>query len=66
MVYNILILIIFIIIVLISNKRLRIFSFKPTFLGAMFLLSLFIQIVPGTILVSFFDYPMSFGVDTTI
>ncbi|HGG7405004.1 TPA: O70 family O-antigen polymerase, partial [Escherichia coli] len=53
-------------IVLISNKRLRIFSFKPTFLGAMFLLSLFIQIVPGTILVSFFDYPMSFGVDTTI
>lgn len=66
MVYNILILIIFIIIVLISNKRLRIFSFKPTFLGAMFLLYLFILIVPGTILVSFFDYPMSFGVDTTI
>ncbi|EIS2497430.1 O70 family O-antigen polymerase, partial [Escherichia coli] len=53
-------------VVLVSNKRLRIFSFKPTFLGALFLLSLFIQIVPGTILVSFFDYPMSFGVDTTI
>lgn len=24
------------------------------------------QIVPGTVLVAFFDYPMSFGVDTLI
>jgi nitric oxide reductase large subunit len=35
-------------------------------LGAIFLLALFVQIVPGTILVAFFNYPMSFGVDTLI
>ncbi len=56
----------FLIVTIFANHRLRIFSFKPTILGAILLLSLFIQIVPGTILVSYFDYPMAFGVDTAI
>ena len=63
---NLLIILFFTLATLIANSRLKIFSFKPTFLGALFLLSLFVQIVPGTVLVAFFDYPMSFGVDTLI
>lgn len=63
---NLLIILFFTFATLIANSRLKIFSFKPTFLGALFLLSLFVQIVPGTVLVAFFDYPMSFGVDTLI
>ncbi|MFL7890368.1 hypothetical protein P9502_23420, partial [Enterobacter pseudoroggenkampii] len=63
---NLLLLLFFAIATLFANSRLRIFSFKPTVLGALFLLALFIQIIPGTILVAFYDYPMSFGVDTLI
>ncbi|QTL92801.1 hypothetical protein [Aeromonas jandaei] len=49
-----------------ANHRLRIFSFNPTILGAVLLLTIFVQIVPGTILVSLFDYPMSFGLEHAI
>ncbi|MFS9770206.1 hypothetical protein U0Y97_05145 [Enterobacter chuandaensis] len=63
---NLLLLLFFAIITLFANIRLRIFSFKPTVLGAILLLAIFVQIAPGTILVAFFNYPMSFGVDTLI
>lgn len=63
---NLLLLLFFAIVTLFANIRLRIFSFKPTVLGAILLLALFVQITPGTILVAFFNYPMSFGVDTLI
>lgn len=66
MAINVLLMLFFVMITLFANIRLRIFSFKPTVLGAIFLLALFVQIVPGTILVAFFNYPMSFGVDTLI
>ncbi len=66
MAINILLMLLFAMATLIANIRLRIFSFKPTVLGAIIFLALYIQIVPGTILVAFFDYPMSFGVDTLI
>ncbi|KGI62606.1 hypothetical protein LA04_16855 [Enterobacter sp. UCD-UG_FMILLET] len=66
MAINVMLLLFFAIITLFANFQLRIFSFRPTVLGALFLLALFIEIVPGTILVAFFNYPMSFGVDTLI
>ncbi|MGQ9452650.1 hypothetical protein ACP4QI_014370 [Leclercia sp. TB492] len=66
MAINALIILIFAIVTILANVRLRMFSFKPTVLGAIFLLALFVQIVPGTILVAFYNYPMSFGVDTVI
>jgi len=63
---SLIIIVTFFIATLFANYRLRIFSVKPTMLGAIFLLTLFIQIVPGTVLVSYFDYPMAFGVDNAI
>ncbi len=66
MIFSVLIMFFFIIATLLANYRLRIFSFKPTILGAIFLLAIFIQIVPGTILVSLYNYPMSFGVEQSI
>ncbi|WP_286499197.1 hypothetical protein [Citrobacter sp. Cf111] len=63
---NALIVLMFAVVTLIVNRQLRIFSFRPTILGAILFLALFVQIVPGTILVAFFNYPMSFGVDTLI
>lgn len=64
--FSFLIMFFFIIATLLANYRLKIFSFKPTVLGAIFLLAIFIQIVPGTILVSLYNYPMSFGVEQSI
>ncbi|NIH44167.1 hypothetical protein HBM95_14665 [Enterobacter asburiae] len=66
MAINVMLLLFFAIITLFANFRLRIFSFRPTVLGAIFLLALFVEIVPGTILVAFLNYPMSFGVDALI
>ena len=63
---NTLLFLLFLVVSLFANYRLRIFSLKPTIVGAIILLSLFVEIVPGTILVSFFDYPMSFGIDNVI
>lgn len=50
----------------IANFRLRIFSKKPSPLGVLILLAIFIQIVPGIVLVSFFDFPMSYGLHSLI
>ena len=66
MAINVMLLLFFAIITLFANFRFRIFSFRPTVLGAIFLLALFVEIVPGTILVAFLNYPMSFGVDALI
>ncbi|XEI69086.1 hypothetical protein NMD12_09115 [Citrobacter portucalensis] len=66
MIMNGLIVLMFAVVTLIANRQLRIFSFRPTILGAILFLALFVQIVPGTVLVAFFNYPMSFGVDALI
>lgn len=63
---NSLLFIIFITVLLASNWKLKIFSLNPSLLGAFLFLALFIQIIPGTILVSFFDYPMVMNVQNEI
>lgn len=66
MIVDFLIMVFFLVVTMFANYKLRIFSFKPTIVGALILLALFIEVIPGTILVSFFNYPMMFGVDNVI
>ncbi|WP_447018557.1 hypothetical protein [Shewanella algae] len=66
MIDNILVFILFIIATLFSNWRLRLFSFKPSIIGALFFLSLYVLIIPGTVLVSFFDFPIVMDVQNVI
>ena len=63
---NTIVFLVFLLVVLVSNYTLRLFSFRPTILGAFLFLALFIQIIPGTILVSFFDFPMVMNIQNEI
>ncbi|WP_434938670.1 hypothetical protein ACRWQN_15135 [Shewanella sp. HL-SH8] len=56
----------FFISVIVSNHKLRFFSLNPTVLGSFLFLALFVQILPGTILVSFFDFPMVMNIEKAI
>lgn len=66
MIFNIIIFILFLVSVLISNWKLKIFSFRPSVVGAFLFLSLFILIIPGTILVSFFEFPLVMNVQNVM
>ncbi len=58
MINDILVFILFFIATIFSSWRLKLFSLKPSIIGAFFFLSLYVLIIPGTILVSFFDFPI--------
>ncbi len=57
---------VFILTVFFTNHRLKIFSAKISPLSVALLLYIFIQVVPGVILVSVFDFPMSYGLHDAI
>lgn len=49
-----------------ANKKLKIFSTRPSLLGSFIFLNVYIMIIPGVFLVSVFDQPMIFGVSNAI
>lgn len=53
--------VLFFLAVLPLNRRVPIFSARPSFLGLLLIMAVFVQIVPGLMLVSFFGQPMSYG-----
>lgn len=52
--------------IIITNHRLRIFSTRLTPLSFALILYVFVQVIPGVLLVSFFDFPMSYGLSNSI
>jgi len=63
---DILVFIFFTISTLIANWKLHILCIKPSIIGAFLFLALYILIIPGTILVSFFDFPMVMNVQNVM
>lgn len=51
---------------LLLNTRLKFLSLKPSFLAIFLGLAIFIQILPGLLMVSYFDAPLSFGAQNLI
>lgn len=57
---------IFILTIILTNHRLKVISKRVSPLSFALLLYVFIQVVPGVILVSIFDFPMSYGLHHSI
>lgn len=66
MINDILVFILFFISTLIASLKLRVFSFNPTIIGAFLFLSLYILIIPGTVLVTFLDFPIVMNVQNVL
>ncbi|MDP2636863.1 MULTISPECIES: hypothetical protein [unclassified Pseudoalteromonas] len=64
MIENLLIFILLIFATCVAHYQLKIFSFRPSVLGSYLFLTLFIQIIPGTILVSFFAFPLVLNIQS--
>lgn len=58
--------VVFLFSLLLLNRRIRILSTRPSVLGFTIIITVLVQIIPGIILVSLFDYPMSYGVHDSI
>lgn len=51
---------------LLLNTKVKIISRSPSPIGFLIALAVFVQIVPGIVLVSFYDFPMSYGLHSAI